>query len=233
MADAAATPARKSRFVGPYHLMLVLLVGTYVALPLTRIDDAGGAQLGLAAIAVVTCAAMLLGIRASRCPRGNLLAAEVIVALLGVSIIAWYVGLETRPFTRLLLPALTFVAIKTILTSVLRAERVDADKIFAAICVLFLLGWFWSDIYVFVQGFGDTDAFRGIRGGSDGALKLDLTYFSFVTLTTLGYGDITPATTFAQSLVTLEALTGQLYLAILVARLVALHILHSNEETDE
>ena len=56
-----------------------------------------------------------------------------------------------------------------------------------------------------------------------------LLYLSFVTLTTLGYGDISPKVTLTRSLATIEALTGQLYVAILVARLVALQIVHSRD----
>jgi voltage-gated potassium channel len=52
-------------------------------------------------------------------------------------------------------------------------------------------------------------------------------YYSFVTLTTLGYGDITPLTPVARSLSLLEAITGQLYIAILIARLVGIHIAQS------
>jgi hypothetical protein len=54
-------------------------------------------------------------------------------------------------------------------------------------------------------------------------------YFSFATLTTLGYGDIVPVSAIARTLATLEAITGQLYLAVLVARLVGLHIAESLE----
>lgn len=54
-----------------------------------------------------------------------------------------------------------------------------------------------------------------------------LVYFSFVTLTTLGYGDISPASFGARTLVTLEALVGQLYLVILIARLVSLEVAYS------
>ena len=64
------------------------------------------------------------------------------------------------------------------------------------------------------------DAFAG-HPGADGALA-DWVYFSFVTLTTVGYGDITPVSTSARSLAMLEALTGQLYPAIIIARLVSL-----------
>jgi len=58
------------------------------------------------------------------------------------------------------------------------------------------------------------------------SLRRALLYFSFVTQTTMGYGDITPATPLARSLATLQAIAGQLYLTVLVARLVALQIVH-------
>src|SRR5215216_3626276 len=58
-------------------------------------------------------------------------------------------------------------------------------------------------------------------------------YFSFVTLTTLGFGEITPATVLARTLVWLEAVTGQLYLAVLVARLVSLQIIHSSAAAED
>jgi hypothetical protein len=51
----------------------------------------------------------------------------------------------------------------------------------------------------------------------------DLMYFSFVTLATLGYGDITPRTNIGRSLAVLEALTGMLYIAVFMARLVSMH----------
>lgn len=54
------------------------------------------------------------------------------------------------------------------------------------------------------------------------------TYYSYVTLTTLGYGDITPISTPARSLALLEAMMGQLYLAVLIARLVGIHIAQSS-----
>jgi voltage-gated potassium channel Kch len=59
----------------------------------------------------------------------------------------------------------------------------------------------------------------GETGKSDG----HLTYFSFVTLTTLGYGDITPASDLARLLAMMEAMLGQLFLVIIVARLVGIH----------
>ncbi len=59
-----------------------------------------------------------------------------------------------------------------------------------------------------------------------------LTYFSFTTLTTLGYGDITPKSVFARNLATFEAVVGQLYIATMLARLVALQITQSGRGED-
>jgi voltage-gated potassium channel len=57
-----------------------------------------------------------------------------------------------------------------------------------------------------------------------------LNYFSFVTLTTLGFGDITPKTPLTQSLVILEAIIGQVYLIIQVSWLVGLYVAHTREQ---
>ena len=67
-------------------------------------------------------------------------------------------------------------------------------------------------------------SFAGITAGNVTELLNQLTYFSFVTLTTLGYGDILPLTPIATSLAYLEAVIGQLYIAILIAGLVGTHL---------
>ncbi len=104
-------------------------------------------------------------------------------------------------------------------------SRVTRNVIYAAIIVYLLMGLFWSDLYHLLNHLqpGSFD----ITGIQTGNPKLILAYFSYVTLTTLGYGDISPLTDIAYSLAILEAIIGQLYLTVLVARLVALHIVHS------
>jgi hypothetical protein len=67
-------------------------------------------------------------------------------------------------------------------------------------------------------------ALAATSSGADGDLVLTFLYYSFTTLTTLGYGDIRPVTHAARMLSTGEALIGQLYVAILIARLVGSHI---------
>ena len=115
----------------------------------------------------------------------------------------------------------------TILGYVFDRGRVTADKIFAAICVYFLLGYAWTFVYAVIDE---------IQPGSFANLivhekefpgrVMQLRYFSFMTLTTVGYGDMVPRSPIARTMAALEAVMGQIYLAVLVARLVGLHIVH-------
>ena len=99
--------------------------------------------------------------------------------------------------------------------------HVLADRIFGSIVLYLLIGLVWAIIYAMVDSSLPT-AFSGARGThGDPTVWV---YFSLVTLTTLGYGDITPVARVARSLATLEALIGQLYPAIIIARLVSLQV---------
>jgi hypothetical protein len=109
----------------------------------------------------------------------------------------------------------------------LKAERVSREKIFGALSVYLLLGFIWAILFVMV----DFLVPGSLRYGQDQALTgPQMVYYSFVTLTTLGYGDIVPIAPSARALATLEAITGQLYLTVLVARLVGLHIIYSSKQ---
>ncbi len=117
-----------------------------------------------------------------------------------------------------------------ILSHVLKAERVSREKIFGALSVYLLLGVIWAFLFLFV----DFLVPGSFRYGQDRALTgVEMVYYSFVTLTTLGYGDIVPISPSARALATLEAVTGQLFLTVLVARLVGLHITHSSRRRSE
>lgn len=117
-----------------------------------------------------------------------------------------------------------FYTTGTIFEYVLKGNKVDLDRLFGAICVYILLGLTWGALYSVVYHYSPTsfyiDPVRNVGGIVDWS---DLTYFSFVTLATIGYGDITPVSSLARSLAVLEAVTGVLYIAIMIARLVGLH----------
>ncbi len=95
--------------------------------------------------------------------------------------------------------------------------RTSAHRIAAAVTIYLLLGLIWARLYQLLTLI-DPGSFR-TQGGED-LTAAGLAYFSFVTLATLGYGDITPVHIIARNLAVLEAITGQLYLVILISKLV-------------
>lgn len=106
-----------------------------------------------------------------------------------------------------------------VLAMVLRPGTVTRRRLEGAIAAYLLLGLSWAGAYEWVA-LRDPAAFAGaISTGTS-----PWTYYSLVTLSTMGYGDITPVAPIARSLAVAEALTGQLYLAILISRLVALEL---------
>lgn len=106
---------------------------------------------------------------------------------------------------------------------VLFTGAVDMNKIVGAICIYLLMGLIWAMMYLFIAML-IPDAFNGIEQHVWYDNFANLTYYSYVTLTTLGYGDITPAVPIAQFLVYMEAVVGVFYMAILVASLIGVGI---------
>jgi hypothetical protein len=118
-----------------------------------------------------------------------------------------------------------------ILLRVVREEQVSDDTILGGICVYLLLGLFFESVFEIVEfalpgSFRSGAAALGELAESQGDVGRypALVYYSFVTLTTLGYGDITPIGALPRALSTVEAVIGQLYLAILVAALVSMRL---------
>ncbi len=106
---------------------------------------------------------------------------------------------------------------------VFRAGPINSYRILGAIAGYLIIGMIFANAYLFLSLLAP-DAFRFAPGVQLNNPPLpELVYFSFVTLTTVGYGDITPLHPVARSLVAMEALIGQLYPAILIARLVTLY----------
>ena len=108
---------------------------------------------------------------------------------------------------------------------VLRDRVVTFDTVAGAACAYFLLGLVWGDLFLLVDRWrpGSFAIPTGWTVGPGRDLRAALMYFSFSTLTTLGYGDIHPTDPAAGGLCAAEALIGQLYVAIMIARMVGLH----------
>ncbi len=111
---------------------------------------------------------------------------------------------------------------------VLFTGSVDANRIVGAICIYLLMGLIWALMYLFIA--------QAIPGAFNGVEQLvwydnfaDVAYYSYVTLTTLGYGDISPVAPIARFLVYMEAVVGVFYMAILVASLIGVGISESKK----
>ena len=115
---------------------------------------------------------------------------------------------------------LVLLAPIVILNRILRHETVGLETILGAICVYVLIGIAFAGIYGAVN---DSEPDRLLRPDRSTPNNVDFLYFSFVTITTVGYGDLTAGTSTGRVLVTFEALIGQIFLVTLVARLVSLY----------
>ncbi len=112
--------------------------------------------------------------------------------------------------------ALILYATYCVMGYVLRARTITRDQIYAGVCMYIMLGFAFGTVFYLVNVLNPGSF------AASGTDSPDLMYFSFVTLATLGYGDITPKSNMARSLSVVEALVGMLYIAIFMARLVSL-----------
>ncbi len=109
-----------------------------------------------------------------------------------------------------------------ILLSVIKAAQVTIETLYGAVAAYVLLGITWGDLYFLIETLRPSSFTSPLMAGSQ-ISGPNFIFFSFVTLTTIGYGDIVPASPIAKSFVILEAVTGIMYPAIMIARLIALH----------
>jgi hypothetical protein len=117
-----------------------------------------------------------------------------------------------------------------LIIQVFRSGTVTAHRIRGAMVVYLLMGGMWSFLY-YVVALTTPHAFNwpeGLDAGNRQAVQQVLTYFSFTTLTTTGFGDITPAIPLTRTLAMFEALAGQLYLVVTLTRLVSLSAVYPN-----
>ena len=118
------------------------------------------------------------------------------------------------------------------LSRVFKHPVVTSGTVSASLVVYLLLGIIWYQAYQLVEQFLP-GSFYGVAAGDGVATAGELFYYSFVTLTTLGYGDMGPVSDYARSLAITEAVVGQLYLVVLVATLVGMYLTDRGRSTGE
>ena len=115
------------------------------------------------------------------------------------------------------------IAIIHALKQVVFGTEMNVNRLVGAICVFLLLGILWAFAYSMLE-IAVPGSFSGFSPGHDPKSDSSWIYFSFVTLTTLGYGDITPESAVARTLAYIQAVVGLFYMAVLVAGLVSAYI---------
>ncbi len=117
-----------------------------------------------------------------------------------------------------------------ILHDIIERRAVRADDVIGALCSYLLLGLCWSSLYqsidLWMPGAFSINTDMALDLESRHARQALFNYFSFVTLTTLGYGDVTPASHVAATFAWLEATFGQFYIAVVVAQVVGFRMAH-------
>lgn len=224
---------RRHRFVSLLGALIALLLST----PLVRLLRPG-VHPWLAHVTVsVLFAAMLLSAVFAACRSRRSVIVAMCLAMpafllqeLGL-LLDWNGVVVTAHLFSIAFLAYT---VAVILKFLFASQRVTFNTIAASLCVYLLLGVLWANAYSLIDIL-QPDSFHFAFAGDDegpmmrfgGRHSVFPIYYSFVTLSTLGYGDIIPNSSPARLFAAVEAIVGQLYLAVLVARLVGLHISQS------
>jgi hypothetical protein len=198
---------------GRYGLLLLILVGTYLLAAFTEAKPATEVQVILFAVV------LLVALRNSPMPRPWPLVIGA-VTVIGTAVTFWTSlngSRDGKAAEDLWKALLLLMAAIMVVRRVLRKRTVTIQSIYGALSAYIILGLMFASGFAAVGHLTTTDFFAN----NEPANTQTFQYFSFTTLTTLGYGDFTAQASGGRSIAVLEALTGQVFLATLVARLVA------------
>ena len=221
-------------------LLATLLAGLLVApvgLEVLASAAPGAASWGLLVVSICLVLACILAVGGRRRVLEFALGLGIPVLLLDLAALWLWPGhlALIRPGTRALF--LGFVIVAS-LRHLFRPRRITFDTISASLCVYLLLGVCWANVFAVIET-ASPGAFVD-KGGQDGGprssedegtRRFRLLYFSYVTLSSVGYGDILPRTTLARMCAITEALMGQGYLLVMVSRLVGIQVAQGQPPT--
>lgn len=199
-----------------FGLVLILLVLDYIAVSAIT-DNAWGRVV----IVVLLGATLLFALRTAHAHRvWQVLAALYLLVSTLVTVVSIVVPSATdfSPQTSLAGGLLLLITPVAISRRIVAHRFISTETVLGAICVYLLIGFSFSFIYSAVAYVSSVPFFAG----QSQATSNDYLFFSYTTLTTVGYGNLVPAGSIGQTFAMLEALFGQIYLVIVVARLVSL-----------
>jgi len=198
-----------------YGWVLLLLAMTFVVMAAGPPD--AWTRILTVSLQGLTLMAALLASRVSR--RLFRLAAVVTLIALLAAVVSVLISGSSQPTSAFFLLSIMLVAaVPWVIARALWERRIiDVQTVLGAICIYVLLGMMFAFVYAAINGLGNDDFFVQTKH----ATTPDFLYFSYITQTTVGYGDFTAAGDLGRALAVLEALTGQLYLVTIIAVLVS------------
>ncbi len=203
--------------------LFAVLVAYIFGFPFLVDSPAGRAVAAVLAALLPVFALLAVSVTGWRLHLGIALGGPAILAILHGSLALDLVS----PVVGQSVPTIFFAYVTIVLVSeVVRTQKADTAAVLHLLSGYLLLGYTWWSAYLSLE-IRLPGSFRS--GAASTVTPGDLLYFSVVTLTTLGYGDVAPVSREARSLAMLEALAGVLYLAVLVARLVAAYSQRATE----
>ncbi len=213
-------PSEKARI---YHVLLASLFLLLALQPYAHVAEGLLVQLGLAGLLIAGLAAVA--------SRRRLFFIGLILGVPAVALLFVSGGIPTVAGGVLSIATLLFISF-VILRRIFRHPVVTSGTVSAALVVYLIFGVMWAKAYWLVEHFRP-DSFTGLSGTVNVLVQRDLFYYSYVTLATLGYGDINPVGPEARSLAITEAIVGQLYLVVLVAGLVGMSLSQRQRQPDQ
>lgn len=217
-----------------YSILLALLTGVLLLLP--PLSQHASAMAVLASIYGAILVSSVLAIGDGRAVR--LAAVALAVPALGMDLRDLSQGVDHPTLPSMAFDAAFLAFVLSVLSNHIRAQtKVTRDLILGGTCVYLLMGIFFAHLYAMMET-ASPGAFLEVgrtldhaTGAADVQNFVKLTYFSFVSLTTLGYGDIQPVLPIARAVASLEAVVGQVYVAVFIGTLVGQRVARKTGET--
>jgi hypothetical protein len=205
---------------GPCSYLLVALIGLILIFPFTHTDIIS--RIGLATLSSLVLVGGVYAVGRRR---------RMLVVGLGLAILAialqWSALLSRDPvlfgFAGIAYIAFLGLTIGEVLRYLLKRGPVTADKLHGALAGYIMIAFLWAFLYAIVEVFAPGSFSFPHSDTTDPHAFFRLLYFSFTTITTVGFGDITPVSDQARSLVMIEEFVGVFFVGILIARLAGLY----------
>jgi hypothetical protein len=205
-----------------YGYMLIVLIAIFALFPF--VEENNLVRWGLSAAFVALAVAALYSNQEQRWAFRAVVALGTLVLLVDLggefgvaSLVSWLAASRAG-----------FILLVTVAVAIplMSSRRITLDTIYGACCVYLLLALVWTNLYLVIDQIYPGSFTVSVGTVEPATLESQMLYFSLITMTTVGYGDITPLSRQAGMMAAMQGVTAQLYVAVVIARLVSMQMVH-------